>query len=82
VLVVIGCARSRLPLDVPWELAALVAHRVHRRGRTVWEHPSPKAWPPPETYARMRRLASELLPGVHYRRHLLWRYSLTWTRPR
>jgi hypothetical protein len=26
-------------------------------------------------------LDAELLPGVRYRRHLLWRYSLVWTKP-
>jgi hypothetical protein len=26
-------------------------------------------------------LAAAVLPGVRYRRHLLWRYSLIWTRP-
>jgi len=26
--------------------------------------------------------ARRLLPGVRYRRHLLWRYSLLWTKPR
>ena len=82
VLVVIGCARSRLPGDLPWDLAAVVGHRFHRVTKSVWEHPSPKAWPPPETYAGMRRLASAALPGVHYRRHLLWRYSLISTKPR
>ena len=82
VLVVIGCARSELPADLPWELAAVAAQAFHRMTKTVWEHPSPTAWPPPETYAGMRRLASLLLPGVRYRRHALWRYSLTWTKPR
>jgi SAM-dependent methyltransferase len=80
-LVVIGCARSRLPVDLPWELAAVVGHRFHRVTKSVWEHPAPKVWPPPETYTGMRRLASDLLPGVRYRRHLLWRYSLTWRKP-
>ena len=28
-----------------------------------------------------RRLARRLLPGVRYRRLLLWRYSLVWTKP-
>jgi len=26
--------------------------------------------------------ARRLLPGVRYRRHLLWRYSLLWSKPR
>lgn len=81
VLVVVGCARSELPADLPWEVAAVVANRIHRRRTPVWEHPSPTVWPPPVTYAQMRRLAHRALPGVRYRRHLLWRYSLTWTKP-
>lgn len=46
-----------------------------------WEHPSPKVWPPPVTYPQMRALAAEILPGSQYRRHLLWRYSITWRKP-
>lgn len=38
-------------------------------------------WPPPMTYRQPRRLAGQLLPGVRYRRHLYWRYSLTWVKP-
>ena len=30
----------------------------------------------------MRRIAAQELPGVRYRRHLLWRYSLVWTKPK
>ncbi len=78
---IIGLARSTYPVDLPFELAAAVAHRFHGRTNTHWEHPSPKVWPPPETYAGMQRLAAGFLPGCRYRRHLLWRYSLTWTKP-
>lgn len=45
-----------------------------------WEHPSPTHWPPPETYAAMRRTAARILPGARLRRRLLWRYSLVWTK--
>ena len=31
--------------------------------------------------AQVRRTARRLLPGVRYRRHLLWRYSLIWDKP-
>jgi SAM-dependent methyltransferase len=81
VLVVIGLARRRLPADLFYELAAAVGHRVHALAKPMWEHPSPKVWDPPETYAAMRRLAEDLLPGVRFRRHLLWRYSLVWAKP-
>lgn len=80
-LAVVGCARSTLPADIPVEVAGVVANRLHRLTKNYWEHPSPTVWPPPETYAGMRRLAARVLPGVRYRRHLLWRYSLIWTKP-
>lgn len=81
VLAVIGLARSQHPVDLPREVAAVVAHRLHRLTKHYWQHPSPTVWPPPETYASMRTLAERVLPGVRYRRHLLWRYSLVWVNP-
>ncbi len=78
-LVVVGCARRQLPRDLPVELAGAVATRLHKLTRTYWEHPSPTVWPPPQTYSEARLLAAQVLPGVRYRRHVLWRYSLTWT---
>jgi len=81
-LAVVGLARTRIPLDLPIELAAVIAHRFHLLTKSLWQHPSPTLWPPPHTYSEMRRLAAEVLPGVRYQRHLLWRYSLTWTKPR
>jgi SAM-dependent methyltransferase len=36
---------------------------------------------PEMTWAEVRSAARRLLPGVHYRRHLLWRYSLLWRKP-
>ena len=81
VLVVVGLASRRYPVDVAFDLAGVVAAGVHRLTKPYWEHPSPTVWPPPETYAHMRQLATRLLPGVHYHRHLLWRYSLVWTKP-
>jgi 2-polyprenyl-3-methyl-5-hydroxy-6-metoxy-1,4-benzoquinol methylase len=81
VLVVIGLARGRYPADLPLDFAAILASRLHRLTKHWWEQPSPTVWPPPETFDGMRRLAAVVLPGVRYRRHLLWRYSLVWTRP-
>jgi hypothetical protein len=34
------------------------------------------------TWAEVRATAHRLLPGVRYRRHLLFRYSLLWRKPR
>lgn len=80
VLVVIGLAMPRLPRDLPWELAGAVTTRWLKLRRTYWEHTAPIVWPPPETYDSMRAIAARLLPGVTYRRHVLWRYSLVWHR--
>jgi 2-polyprenyl-3-methyl-5-hydroxy-6-metoxy-1,4-benzoquinol methylase len=80
-LAVIGCARSTLPADLPVEIAGALTHRLLLRNRTYWQHSAPTVWPPAETYAAMRRIARRELPGVRYRRHVLWRYSLIWTKP-
>jgi 2-polyprenyl-3-methyl-5-hydroxy-6-metoxy-1,4-benzoquinol methylase len=81
VVAVIGCARRELPRDVGWEAVAVAVHRLHRMAHPVWEHPAPTVWPPAVTYADMRRIGTEVLPGSRFRRHALWRYSLIWTKP-
>jgi SAM-dependent methyltransferase len=81
VLVVIGLARPSYPADLPREALAAVANRLILIDKTYWEHSSPTLWPPPETYRDMRAIAQEVLPGVRYRRRLLWRYSLVWAKP-
>jgi SAM-dependent methyltransferase len=80
-LAVVGLARASYPADLPRDAAAAVVHRLHKATKGYWEISSPTVWPPPETYAGMRDLAAELLPGARFRRHLLWRYSLVWTKP-
>lgn len=82
-LAVVGLARSRRLADFAVDVAGAVATRVHEhvlRKRT-WEHAAPKVWPPPLGYRELRSVAERLLPGVRYRRHVLWRYSLVWRRP-
>jgi SAM-dependent methyltransferase len=79
-LVIVGLARSRLP-DLPWDAAAVIANLGHRAAKGYWQHPSPIVWPPAHTYGQIRALAGDVLPGVRYRRHLLWRYSLVWVKP-
>jgi 2-polyprenyl-3-methyl-5-hydroxy-6-metoxy-1,4-benzoquinol methylase len=78
-VVVVGLAWSRFPRDLPWLAAGPVATRV----MWLWKggyHPvtSPTVWPPPSTYREVRQIAEAALPGVRYRRHVLWRYSLVW----
>jgi 2-polyprenyl-3-methyl-5-hydroxy-6-metoxy-1,4-benzoquinol methylase len=83
VLVVIGLARPDLPKDIPIEVAAQIVRLVRPGPKKTDDTPKPPIiWPPPERYAAMRRLATGLLPGVRWRRHLLWRYSLVWTSPK
>ena len=55
--------------------------RLFDRRRGHWEHSAPMVWPPSATYRDMRSIGSRVLPGVCYRRHLLGRYSLIWTKP-
>ncbi|HEY5984994.1 MAG TPA: class I SAM-dependent methyltransferase [Streptosporangiaceae bacterium] len=80
-LAVVGLARRRYPRDLPVEVAAIAAHQVLRMRKGYWEHSSPTIWPPPLTYDQTRPIAVKILPGVQYRRHLLWRYSLVWRKP-
>lgn len=79
-LVIVGLARSRLR-DLPWDGAAVIANLGYRMAKGYWEQPSPAVWPPPHSYREIRALAGATLPGVRYRRHLLWRYSLVWVKP-
>jgi len=89
-LVIVGLARNGWSLrDWAVELPAaaanrilLVRHRALRRaGSAADGYKPPIVWPPAETYRDIQRLAAGLLPGMRYRRHLLWRYSICWTKP-
>jgi hypothetical protein len=80
-LILVGLARSRFPADLAWEAAAVAANLGYRLTRSYWQQPGPTVLPPPETYPGMRQLAAALLPGAQYRRLLLWRYLLAWTKP-
>lgn len=81
VVAAIGLARDASPLDYALAAAAVVASWAHRTTKTFWQHSAPIVWPPPESWASMRRIALRELPGARWRRHLLWRYSLVWTKP-
>ncbi|MGO9899783.1 MAG: class I SAM-dependent methyltransferase [Solirubrobacteraceae bacterium] len=80
VLAVVGLARSS-PNDWPLDLAAIVPNRVRRIRAHYWQHPSPVVWPPPESYASMRRLTARVLPGARFQRRLYWRYTIVWVKP-
>ena len=90
VLAVVGLARAGSPGDLAPEIPAVIGTQLHRAvsairrrrtgARPATVHQPPVIWPPPQTYRDMRRLATDVLPGVRYRRHLYWRYSLVWTK--
>jgi 2-polyprenyl-3-methyl-5-hydroxy-6-metoxy-1,4-benzoquinol methylase len=80
-LAVVGLARSRCPGDLVFDIAGVVSTRIHRLAKPYWETNAPKVWPPPETYHQIRQVAEALLPGVCYRRRVLFRYSLVWAKP-
>ena len=63
------------------DAAAVIANLGYRMAKGCWEQPSPTVWPPPHSYRQIRALAGATLPGVRYRRHLLWRYSPVWVKP-
>jgi SAM-dependent methyltransferase len=86
VLAIVGLARDSTPADFGWAGPASAGTLLHRladasRHRLPPPHQPPLVWPPPLSFGQMRRLAERLLPGVRYRRHLYWRYSLIWAKP-
>ncbi|MFE2413273.1 class I SAM-dependent methyltransferase [Kitasatospora sp. NPDC059408] len=81
VLVVVGMAREKSPAD--WASLLAVAPLV-RAIKLLRRASAPEGMPVAEaslTYAEVRSAARRLLPGVRWRRHVLRRYSLTWTKP-
>ncbi|PGH48916.1 bifunctional 2-polyprenyl-6-hydroxyphenol methylase/3-demethylubiquinol 3-O-methyltransferase UbiG [Streptomyces sp. Ru87] len=82
-LVLIGVARNGTPWDLAVDAAGAVAHRVcERRHGPLREPPAIPVRDPGMTYGEVRRETRRLLPGCRYRRHLLWRWSVTWEKPR
>jgi hypothetical protein len=81
--VIVGLARSKAPVDLLHDAAGFVVTRYerHRHRRTFADVTAPTVWPPPDTYRTAREIATRVLPGVDYRRHVLFRYSLTWVKP-
>jgi SAM-dependent methyltransferase len=67
-LAIIGLARSRYAADLPRDLAAGVAHRLHKATKGCWEISAPTVWPPPKSYAVVRHLVAEALPEARLRR--------------
>jgi ubiquinone/menaquinone biosynthesis C-methylase UbiE len=62
--------------DAPGVPINLVYRTLYREGSSGAPVKDPEM-----TWAEVRAAARSLLPGVRYRRHLLWRYSLLWRKP-
>jgi SAM-dependent methyltransferase len=80
-LVVISLAKNRTWTD--WIISGLGVPANHLC-RLVRGEGAPEGMPVKDSvmsWGQVRTAAGEVLPGVLYRRHLLWRYSLVWTKP-
>jgi 2-polyprenyl-3-methyl-5-hydroxy-6-metoxy-1,4-benzoquinol methylase len=81
VLGVVGLANSRTARDYARDGLGAVETRL-RRLRHPHTMVTAPVCDPDETYAEVRAVAGDVLPGARYRRHNLFRYSLVWRRPR
>jgi SAM-dependent methyltransferase len=79
-LAVIGIADDGSPADWIISGAGIPVARYYRAMRGKGGSGAP-VMDPGMTWAQARETARRLLPGVRYRRHLLWRYSLIWDKP-
>jgi SAM-dependent methyltransferase len=79
-LAVIGLAADKSLADL---LAAAPAVPVNLLYRAIygWGESGAPIMFPDDSWREVRAAARETLPGVRYRRRLLWRYSLLWTKP-
>ncbi|MGH3258403.1 MAG: class I SAM-dependent methyltransferase [Streptosporangiaceae bacterium] len=79
-LAVIGLAKNGsltdLMPDVPATPVNLFYRAVYHEGDSGFPVKDPDM-----TWGQVRATADTLLPGVRYHRHLLWRYSLLWSKP-
>ncbi|MEV4458476.1 class I SAM-dependent methyltransferase [Microbispora sp. NPDC049633] len=80
-LVVVGLAREATPADWAATIAAAPVVRITKVLRRAREPEGMPVAAPRMSYGQVRAAAHRLLPGVRYRRHVLRRYSLTWTKP-
>ena len=79
-LAVIGLAKigslTDLVVEVPAAPVNLFYRAIYHEGNAGFPVKDPDM-----TWGQVRATARTLLPGVRYRRLLLWRYSLLWSKP-
>lgn len=78
VVVVVGLARPTRVRDHALHAVGLVQHLWLKARRGYWEHSAPTVWPPPHSYAEVRRVAADVMPGARWRQLPMWRYALVW----
>jgi SAM-dependent methyltransferase len=79
-LAVVGLADDRSPADWVVSAAGIPVNGYYKLTRGEGSSGAP-VLAPGMSWAQVRATARRLLPGVRYRRHLLWRYSLRWDKP-
>jgi len=79
-LAVIGLAKLGSLTDLAAEVPAAPVNLFYRAVYHEGNSGAPVK-DPDMTWDQVRATAKTLLPGVRYRRHLLWRYSLLWSKP-
>jgi len=79
-LAVIGLARHGSVADYAADVPGVPVNLVYRALYGEGSSGAPIR-EPDMTWAQVRATAARLLPGVRYRRRLLWRYSLLWRKP-
>ena len=79
-LAVVGLAANGSPADWVTGAAGIPANLWYRHTRGEG-YPGAPVMAPDMTWSQVRSIAGRLLPGASYRRHLLWRYSVTWAKP-
>jgi SAM-dependent methyltransferase len=79
-LAVVGLAANGSPADWAIGAAGIPANLWYKRTRGEG-NPGAPVMEPDMSWSQVRTAAARLLPGARYRRHLLWRYSLTWVKP-
>jgi trans-aconitate methyltransferase len=80
VLAVVGLYRAHTLEDYAWAAAAFPASWMLRCVRRQVDVAAP-VQEPKETLHEIRSACDRLLPGADFRRHLLFRYSITWRKP-
>jgi SAM-dependent methyltransferase len=79
-LAVVGLGRNGSAADWVIGGAGIPANLYYKRTRGEG-NPGAPIMDPAMTWSQVREAAARVLPGARYRRHLLWRYSLQWTKP-